>query len=243
MEKGLLCQATVYLVDNGPGDAWRDVLETLVRRIELGSGRIAAVVISGQGNVGFGQGHNLAIARSCAANHLVLNPDVWLEPGGLVAGMGFLLENPAVALLSPAATWPDGMRQYLCKNYPAVFDFLLRGFGPKWLLRAFKARIARYELRHLQKDAITDVPIASGCFMLARRQALIDVGGFSSKYFMYFEDFDLSLRLQRIGRIVYHPGVRIVHAGGHAARKGRGHLMMFGKSALTFFNTHGWKLF
>lgn len=239
----LLSQATVYIVDNGPGDAWRDPLESLVYDVGAESSNVSDVVISGHGNIGFGQGHNLAIQRSRAGAHLVLNPDVWIEPGSLSAGLRFLSENPGVVLLSPSATWPDGMRQYLCKNYPAVLDFMLRGFAPQWLQDLCKVRIARYEARHLQAGTVADVPIASGCFMLARRRALVDVGGFSPQYFMYFEDFDLSLRLGRIGRIVYHPGVRIIHAGGHAARKGRGHILMFGRSALTFFNTHGWKLF
>lgn len=78
--------------------------------------------------------------------------------------------------------------------------------------------------------------------MLARRQNLVEVGGFSPKYFMYFEDFDLSLRLGRTGRIVYHPGIRIVHEGGRAAKKGWRHIWMFAKSGFTFFNEHGWKL-
>ena len=42
--------------------------------------------------------------------------------------------------------------------------------------------------------------------------------------------------------IAYVPGVRIVHSGGDAARKGRLHQRLFLRSALTFFGSHGWKL-
>ena len=86
-----------------------------------------------------------------------------------------------------------------------------------------------------------DVPIVSGCFMFFRRDVLDAVGGFSPDYFLYFEDFDLSLRVSKVARIAYVPAVRIVHHGGDAARKGLKHIWMFTRSAVTFFNTHGWR--
>jgi GT2 family glycosyltransferase len=59
---------------------------------------------------------------------------------------------------------------------------------------------------------------------------------------MYFEDFDLSLRLGRIADIAYVPQVHITHSGGGAAKKGWTHRRLFMRSALTFFRDHGWKL-
>lgn len=76
--------------------------------------------------------------------------------------------------------------------------------------------------------------IVSGCFMLFRTDALKALGGFDERYFLYFEDFDLSLRAQKLGRVVYYPGVRIQHYGGGAGRKGWRHIKMFLRSALTF---------
>ncbi|HNF67175.1 MAG TPA: glycosyltransferase family 2 protein, partial [Plasticicumulans sp.] len=54
--------------------------------------------------------------------------------------------------------------------------------------------------------------------------------------------FDLSLRAGRITHIAQVSNVKIVHHGGHAARKGWHHIRMFVRSGITFFNTHGWKL-
>lgn len=243
LEAGRVQRVALYLVDNGPGDHWRAELETLLRCVGFQEPRVFARVLSGHGNVGFGRGHNLAIFMADSDVHLVLNPDVEIEPGSLQAGLDHLREHADVVLISPSATWPGGERQYLCKRYPTVFDLLVRGFAPAWVKTLFRKRLSAYELRHLQADIVAEVPIVSGCFMLVRRRALTDVGGFSPRYFMYFEDFDLSLRLRGKGRLVYHPRVRIVHAGGHAGRKGGRHLRMFARSALTFYMTHGWKLF
>jgi GT2 family glycosyltransferase len=79
--------------------------------------------------------------------------------------------------------------------------------------------------------------------MLCRTAALKAVSGFDEGYFLYFEDFDLSLRIAKIGELAYVPAMRIKHAGGHAARKGRAHIGMFVRSAMRFFNTHGWRFF
>jgi GT2 family glycosyltransferase len=78
--------------------------------------------------------------------------------------------------------------------------------------------------------------------MFARREVLGAVGGFSPDYFLYFEDYDLSMRIRRTSRIAYVSRVRIVHHGGDAAKKGGTHVRLFLASAFRFFRTHGWKL-
>jgi GT2 family glycosyltransferase len=92
----------------------------------------------------------------------------------------------------------------------------------------------------LQESAnIKDIEIASGCFMFFRKQALVFVKGFDQKYFLYFEDFDLCLRLRKQWKIAYLPNVKISHFGGNASRKGWRHTVFFIESALFFFKNHG----
>jgi len=85
------------------------------------------------------------------------------------------------------------------------------------------------------------IMLASGCFMLARTAELQSVGGFSDDYFLYFEDFDLSIRLVSCGRLVFDPAVQIIHHGGYAASKGLQHVKYFIRSGITFFQQHGWR--
>lgn len=230
----------LVLVDNGPGAVERSAaLSRLLRGWDGG-----AEILSGHGNVGYGRGHNLAIGRHASAFHLVLNPDVELAPDALVQALAFLDAHPECGLLAPAVWGEDGTLQYLCKRRPTAVDLLLRGFAPPWLRRRFRVRLDRYEMRDLinERDVVWDPPIVSGCCMLFRTGVLDRVGGFDPRYFLYFEDFDLSLRTAQIARIAYVPAVRIVHHGGGAARKGLAHVRMFAASAAKFFNKHGWRL-
>lgn len=201
-------------------------------------------LIRGHGNVGYGKGHNLILGKLESKYHLLLNPDVQLDENCLVQGIEYFEKNEDVVLSSPYAEFESGEKQYLCKRYPSVLTFLVRGFLPRSLRAPFRKRLATYEMHNLsEKEVSTDIPIISGCFMLCRSNALKSVNGFDEAYFLYFEDFDLSLRMGKIGSIAYIPTMRIRHAGGHAAKKGFSHIRMFAASGFRFFNTHGWRFF
>jgi GT2 family glycosyltransferase len=243
-DAGLIERATLWVIDNGLNDAV--TLDRVVREAIAdppgAAAWLAVETVRGHGNVGYGRGHNLAISRATGDWHLVLNPDVIVEPDALVAGLRYLETHPDAGMVTPRAEGQAG-RQYLCKRYPSVLVLGLRGFAPTWLRQPFRDTLEQYEMRDLPDDGPTErIPIASGAFMLCRGEALRSIGGFSPDYFLYFEDFDLSLRLGRRWRIAYLPGMRIRHAGGEAARKGWAHRRMFIRSGVTFFRQHGWRL-
>ncbi|MGH9576385.1 MAG: hypothetical protein ACRD3R_03025, partial [Terriglobales bacterium] len=131
---------------------------------------------------------------------------------------------------------------YLCKRYPSVLVLGLRGFTPGLPGGILRKRLDSYEMRDLPRDRpSTGIPLLSGSFMFCRRAPVAAIGGFADVFFLYFEDFDLSLRAAQRGRLAFVPSVRIVHRGGHAARKEPRHVMFFVRSAIAFFNRHGWK--
>lgn len=236
LEEGGLDGVSLTIVDNGD-DPGLDVMAA-----EAGWADVK--VVSGQGNVGFGSGHNLALPDKHSAFHLILNPDVYLQADSLMEAIRFMRAQPACVLLSPAIVGEEAGWHYLCKRYPSVFDLFLRGFAPRFGARFFARRLAHYEMQDVARESVLwDPLIVSGCFMLFRSEVLRRLGGFDPRYFLYFEDFDLSLRAAREGRLAAVGAVRIAHFGGGAGRKGWKHVRMFMASARTFFQTHGWKLF
>jgi len=203
---------------------------------------------AGQGNVGFGRGHNLALHAHEADCYLVLNPDAVLAPDALERGIDYLARTSACGLVAPYASGPDGAPQFLCKRYPDLLTLFLRAAMPALARRRAVRRMHRYEMRDVVgADAASPahgVPLASGACMLLTREAVRRTGGFDPRFFVYFEDYDLSLRLAADGaaRIDYGPAMKIVHHGGHAARKSLAHIAMFAAGAVRFFMKHGWKL-
>ncbi len=200
-------------------------------------------VISGHGNVGYGRGHNIAIDLAASAFHLILNPDVDLDRRALISGCDFLMAYPDVGLVAPSVRDGGGALQYLCRRYPAIIDLLIRAFMPAAVRRRFAHRLARYEMRDVvnDRDVVWDPPIVSGCFMLYRTDVLKKLDGFDPRYFLYFEDYDLSLRTHDVSRVAYVPSMQVVHHGGGASRKGFAHMRMFAASAAKFYNRFGWR--
>lgn len=240
---GLLDAAAVTVVDNGAGaGAGPDSETAQALAVWAGSHTLALTYRPQPSNEGFGAGHNVAFRDAASDYHLVLNPDVELAPEALARGLDLLAREPDIALLSPYVAGPDGRQQFLCKRYPSVLVLLVRGLLPV-LRPLFAARLDHYEMRGAcSTGEPVDVEIASGCFMLVRTAALRAAGGFDEGFFLYFEDFDLSLRLREQGRLVFCPQMRIVHHGGFAARKGWRHIRYFLSSGVRFFNRYGWRL-
>ena len=232
------------LIDNS-GD--RGIAE---RVIELGRARFAdaavhVMYLHGHANIGYGAAHNLVLHGTGADFHLVLNPDVELAADALVNAVRWLDAHPEVGALAPSVRDSNGHAQYLCKRYPAVFDLFLRGFATASLRNLFAKRLAHYEMRDVvdanpAREAI-GVPIMSGAFMLVRRDAVDRTGGFDPRFFLYFEDFDWSVRLGEVARNAFVPSVNVVHHGGSAARKGARHIRYFIRGGARFYAKHGWK--
>lgn len=189
-------------------------------------------IISGHGNIGYGRGNNLAIHKTNLDFHLILNPDVKLDPLAIHEGLSFLIANPDVGLVAPNAFNENGLPEYLCKRTPSPLIIFLRGFNNSLLNRIFKRSLDHYTYKDkLPTDKPMPIELASGCFMLCKTEELKRVGGFSPEYFLYFEDFDLS---RKIKRKVFLPSMKIIHLGGKAATKGFKHIKLFLTSYLIF---------
>ncbi len=227
----------LYLIDNG---GLPDIADVLAELAEKG---VSSTVIAGHGNIGYGRGHNLAVESTRGRYHLILNPDIDIDRQALVNALRFFDAHPEVGLLAPRIDGEDKRLQYLCRRYPTLLDLWVRGFCPSRVRKLFDARMMRYEMRDVvnERDVVWDPPIISGCFMLFRTELLKSLAGFDPRYFLYFEDYDLSLRARQAARIAYVPDVRVLHYGGGAARKGGKHIRMFISSAFKFYNRFGWK--
>jgi hypothetical protein len=240
-EAGELAAVTIALVDNDAESALQEAMSDW--QTVMADRQIGLRLWQGHGNIGYGRGHNRALKDVQSDVHLVLNPDVTLARNCLLEGLKFLRAETAVVAVSPRIDPGDGSTSHGCKRYPSVFDLFLRGFARPALKQRFRKRLDHYAMSELASSVpLAGIPIISGCFMLFRTEVLKRVGGFHEAYFLYFEDFDLSIRARAYGLLAYVPSMQIVHFGGNAAHKGLRHIAMFARSGLRFYNSHGWRL-
>ena len=63
-----------------------------------------------------------------------------------------------------------------------------------------------------QYNKIEETELATGCCMLIKKDVLEKIGSFDDRYFLYYEDADLSIRAKKRGfKIVYVPKSVIWH--------------------------------
>ena len=165
---------------------------------------------------------------------------------GILAASGqflaFLDAEPDIVLFATRGKNSQGEEEYLAKRYPTVWVLLLRAFGVRWLKDRCKEQLDHYEMRDLSTQPVAhDVPLLSGCCLLARTDALRAVRGFDERFFLYFEDYDLAMRMRDLGRVVRFGALQFVHHGGKASKKGWRHILWFTRGGIRFFSRWGWR--
>jgi len=221
------CVNQIYLVDNS------------VSPNEFFDAVDVKYIFTGE-NLGYGCGHNLAIQQSIDAGvkyHLVLNSDIQFQSIVLPALLEKMDEDLEIGMIMPKVLNIDGSVQILPKLLPSPFNLLIRVIRP--LQHVFKTKNREYTLEEYYNKEL-NVPILSGCFSLFRVDALKDVGLYDEKFFMYFEDFDLSRRINSKYKTIYYPEVSIIHAHERGAAKSFRLFKVFVKSAIIYFNKYGW---
>ena len=192
-------------------------------------------------NLGFGAAHNIAFKQFTDSKyHLVLNPDVQFGHKVLEELVDFLDLNESVGLVMPRVVYPNGSPQNLCKRLPVPFDIIARRLFPGFLQRLFCRRMSAYELRDMDMSKVLSVPYLSGCFMLLRRKALLEAGLFDERFFMYFEDLDLTRRIHERYDTVYYPRTSIIHRHEKGSYKSVWLLFCGIQSAARYFGKWGW---
>ncbi len=238
----MLRAVNLVLIDN-TGE--RAVAEAVVRlgAAHFESSPVTMNYLHGHANIGYGAAHNLVMHGGNTHFHLVLNPDVELSEESLSVALHYFEEHEDVGVVVPAMfrTGRDARIrvQALSERARSRAAWLRAARAAARCSAA--ASIATRCATSIGTNVVSPVPVMSGSFMLIRRKAIESTGGFDPNFFLYFEDFDWSVRLNRVTRSAYVPGVRVVHHGGRAARKGLRHVAYFLRSGARFFNKHGWK--
>jgi N-acetylglucosaminyl-diphospho-decaprenol L-rhamnosyltransferase len=205
-------RAEVYVVDNASSDGSPDLVRSQFPWVDL---------IACRENLGFGHAVNLVAKRTSAPWIAAANDDVEPTPGALVRLLEIGESHQSAGAVVPRLLLHDGSTQHSVHPFPgpavmAAFNLglhrLSRRLGDRLCLAgAWDAEVPR------------EVPWAIAAFMLIRRTAFEQVGGFDPRQWMYAEDLDLAWRLSAAGwRVRYEPAAAVRHVGGSASRKAFG---------------------
>jgi len=224
----------VIVVDNASTDG---TIET-VRR-EFASVR----VVANTENRGFSAGNNAGIKESKGEYVLLLNPDTVVHPGALDTLTQFLEENADVAACGPRLLDGDGHNCCSVGAVPTFRGILYRSTPFRWL-GIFRGHYNRLSREGPGYDRVAHVEQLSGAALLIRRSVLEQIGLLDERFFMYYEDVDLCLRITAAGwRIAFVPSATITHLGGRSAAQvsARKRMLLYA-SLLTYLRKHRGRL-
>lgn len=163
-----------------------------------------AKVVSLPDNPGFGAANNAGTAHASGNVVALLNPDVELRDDGLLRLAAAARERDALHV--PALIGRDGRVQDSVHPIPGRPRELLRAVAP--------GRLRREPWR---RGVAGPVGWAIAAAVVARAETLRALGPFDPRAFLFYEDLDLCLRAAERGvPTVYHPEVRLLHAGAHS---------------------------
>lgn len=223
-------KVTIHIRDNGSKDNTLKVIR------EIAPTRSQLKIHEGGNNVGFGRGHNEIMKWTRAETHIICNPDIIVPINFFERCSSFMSTHLDVGLMSPRMTWADGTLQHSNRRQPTILDLLLRRFAPQLIRTIFKERMDRYAMVDVGYENVIDVPFASGAIMVCRRSALDAVGGFDERYFLYFEDADLTRMLQsKLWRTVFNPKITVIHGWQRASHHNLRMTFVMVASGIRFF--------
>jgi GT2 family glycosyltransferase len=167
--------------------------------------------IQNHANVGFATAANRGYLRSQSEFVLLVNPDIVVQPGSIDALMETIDSHADVGIAVPLLRNPDGSLQYSCRRFYTFSTLLLRRAPLRWLYPSHPL-IQEHLMLDWNHDVLAEVDWGLGAAMMIRRAAVEGPGLFDERFFLYFEDVDLCLRMWRRGwRVLFNPEATMVH--------------------------------
>jgi GT2 family glycosyltransferase len=220
MEAG---RADVWVVDNGSSDGSPDLVREEFPQVTL---------VEPEENLGFGPAVNLVAERTDGEWIAPSNADVALEPGALERLLEAGGADPRRGCVAPRLVLPDGSTQHSVYPFPGPLIALATHVP---LPTRLGDRLCKFGDWDPDRPRDVDWPVAA--FLIVRREAWKQVGGFDRSQWMFAEDLDLGWRLAQAGWTRrYEPSAVVRHNESAATSEAFG----AARTARTMDATYAW---
>jgi GT2 family glycosyltransferase len=200
----------VVVSDNGSTDGSLEFIRTNYPQV---------IVIENKRNLRFAKANNVGIRAATGEYILVLNPDTIIHEGALDTMIGFADGHPEAGAFGCRVLNRDGSYQVSARPFASlagewIVAFYLRPLGHLSSWFSSDTYVGWEGMTQRNVDWVT------GCFILARRTVLGQIGAFDEQFFYYYEDMDLCRRIWQSGRsIIFTPRACITHLKGQSTNQ------------------------
>lgn len=180
----------VIVVDNDSKDDSIELVEKLdFEKLEI---------IKNKENLGFGKACNIGAKRSKSDFILFLNPDAMVYQDTFEKLFSYIDRNDSrdTAVYGVQLIGEDGKVQKSCAVFPKLSHFLNKIFGLNRLNPRLFPSFKMEDWDHLQNKQVDQV---MGAFFMIKRDIFERLNGFDERFFVYYEELDLSKRIKESG--------------------------------------------
>lgn len=210
----LIGVGSIIIVDNNSNK----INQINLRSISELSDKI--VIIENDKNLGFGAACNIGAREAREDFILFLNPDIQFIDNLTLHNSMLELIQAEASVLGVMQIDEHGEVHRSCARLPDLKMILGESSG---LSRIFPKIFPSYfmsDWNHIDSRYVDHV---IGSFYLIKRKNFIDIGGFDERFFVYYEDLDLSCRIIKSGgKIYYSSNNKVIHEGGGTSKNVKG---------------------
>lgn len=213
---GLRCE--IIVVDNASGDGSADMVEAKHKDVKLVRNRM---------NLGFAAACNTAFKHGSGRYFCLLNSDTIVLEDSLERLLKFMESHPDAGAAGCKLLNRDGTLQRSCSCFPSVTTEF---YDAVYLSKLFPRNrtFGCYSMSYWDFNETREVDFVGGSCMMARREAIEDVGLLDETYFMYTEEADWCYRMWDNGwKVYYYPGAQTIHLGGESAKRFGGDIRLY----------------
>lgn len=193
----------IIVVDSNSCDGSAEMMRELYPRIKL---------IAAKKNLGFNKGNNLGIKNAAGKYIFIINTDIiFIREDAIKKMFDFMESHLDVALSGPQVLNPDKTIQCSTMRFHKIWTpFCRRTFIGN--MNCGKKELERFEMSDWRHNETKDVDWIFGACMMARKNAIAEVGMLDENLFLYFGDTDWARRFWKWGwKVYYVVDAKVVH--------------------------------
>ncbi len=203
-------------------------------------------------NIGYGRGNNSAFIaakknKTLNKNDLVIvvNPDISFKKDEIISILNFLSKETSddVVCLSPTMYNTRNDLQFSAKENPTLLSLLIGRIKFLENFNLFKEYISKKQNRVATSKFIFESQYLSGCFLVIKGNIFDQINGFDERYFLHFEDADITRELSKIGKCIHFPYAKIQHRWNRGSHKSPKQTILLINSMIKYFTKWGLNIF
>jgi GT2 family glycosyltransferase len=228
----------IIIVDNASNDSSNKMIDELDKKYS----NVSSIYLSELKSFSFA--NNSGIENAKGNFILIMNPDIIFTESLFDKLIELANNNSGYGALSPALTGMDGnfQRGYF-QRYPTIRQFIYYYSFAAGLFNRSARRMNKY-LENQDIDITTrkiyyteQIPCA---FFFTTKETISDIGLMDEHFVLFFEDVDLSYRINKSHKLAVDTSIKVTHLGGTSFKTENNWWLhgRFIRSMVYFFEKH-----